>query len=85
MLNKVIKIERRDGYRLRIGFSDSSEGVHDFANLVAEQGEMIAPLRDPAFFGCVFHDCGVPTWPNGVDFCPDWLKAEMAEERNWRL
>jgi hypothetical protein len=38
---------------------------------------MIAPLRDPEFFARVTLDYGAPTWPNGYDMCPDWLRMEM--------
>lgn len=32
---------------------------------------MLAPLRDPAYFGAL-------TWPNGFDSAPEWLRREMA-------
>ena len=35
--------------------------------MIAEGGEMVEPLRDPAFFARVFLDVGILTWPNGFD------------------
>jgi len=72
---KVIEIEPIGGYRLRIAFSDGSSGEHDFSDLVAEPGPMVAPLRDPVFFRRAFPEMGVPTWPNGFDI--DAIKLHM--------
>jgi hypothetical protein len=34
-------------------------------------------LRDPAYFDRVFLEFGAPTWPNGFDVAPEWLRREM--------
>jgi uncharacterized protein DUF2442 len=82
MLTKVTRLERLGGFRLRVRFSDGSEGVHDFSSMVNEPGPMLEPLRDEAYFGRVFLEFGAPTWPNGFDIAPEWLRREMqaAEE-----
>jgi hypothetical protein len=67
-----------DGHKLRIRFSDGSEGVHDFSTMVGETGPMIEPLRDEAYFARAFLEFGAPTWPNGYDIAPEWLRREMA-------
>jgi len=77
MLTKVTQLEKLDGFRLRVRFNDGSEGVHDFTAMVNEPGPMIEPLRDPDYFGRVFLDFGAPTWPNGFDMAPEWLRREM--------
>ena len=74
----VAKIEKLGGYKLRIRFSDGSEGVHDFTAMVGETGPMVEPLRDEAYFARVFLEFGAPTWPNGYDIAPEWLRREMA-------
>src|SRR5262249_34897465 len=74
MLTKVTRLERLGGFRVR--FSDGSEGVHDFS-AVKEPGPMLQPLRDEAYFGRVFLEFGAPTWPNGFDVAPEWLRREM--------
>ena len=38
---------------------------------------MALPLKEPAYFARVFLEFGAPTWPNGYDMCPDWLRQEM--------
>jgi hypothetical protein len=78
MLTKITHLERLGGFRLRVRFNDGSEGVHDFASMVQEPGPMIAPLRDEVYFQRVFLEFGAPTWPNGFDIAPEWLRREMA-------
>jgi hypothetical protein len=78
MLTKVTSLEKLGGFRLRARFSDGSAGVHDFAALVDDPGPMLEPLRDEAYFARVFLEFGAPTWPNGFDIAPEWLRREMA-------
>jgi Protein of unknown function (DUF2442) len=77
MLTKVIRLEKLGRFRLRVRFSDGSGGVHDFAAMVQEPGSMLTPLRDEGHFDRVFLECGAPTWPNGFDIAPEWLRREM--------
>jgi len=70
-------LEKLGGFRLRVCFSDGSEGVHDFTPLVNELGPMLEPLRDEVYFARVFLEFGAPTWPNGFDIAPEWLRREM--------
>jgi hypothetical protein len=74
---KVTKIKCLGGYRLHAMFSDGTVGEHDFSALVAESGPMVEPLRDPAYFARVFLEDGAPTWPNGFDMDPEWLRREI--------
>jgi len=78
MRTKVTGLEKLGEYRLRIRFSDGSEGIHDFTAMVKEPGPMLEPLRDETYFARVFHEFGAPTWPNGLDISPEWLRREMA-------
>src|SRR5262245_44154486 len=43
----VIRLRPMDGYRLWLRFTDGSEGVRDLSDLLASDGPMIEPLRDP--------------------------------------
>jgi len=49
---------------------------------VAQAGPMGQPLRDPEYFGRAYLEDGAPTWPNGFDMCPDWLRAQIAATSN---
>jgi hypothetical protein len=77
MPTKAIRLEVLGSFRLRIRFSDGSEGVHDFAAMVQEPGSVLEPLRDEGYFARVFLEFGAPTWPNGFDIAPEWLRREM--------
>jgi hypothetical protein len=57
--------------------SATATGECDFSALAAQPGPMGEPLRDPAYFGRVFLEDGAPTWPNGFDMCPDWLRQQI--------
>lgn len=45
--------------------------------MIAQGGEMVEPLRDPAFFARVFLDDGILTWPNGFDLDSIALHADV--------
>lgn len=73
----VVLVKPVGGYRLRVAFSDGSAGVHDFSATVARDGEMVRPLKDPAFFERVFVELGALAWPNGFDLDPIALHDRM--------
>jgi hypothetical protein len=75
----VVSVKPLGGYRLRVAFSDGSVGEHDFSSTAARDGEMVKPLKDPAFFARVFVELGALTWPNGFDLDPIVLHHRMAE------
>ncbi len=74
---KVTETRALDERRLWVRFSNGREGVRDFADILAEGGVMVEPLRDPAMFRRVFLEFGVPSWPNGFDVDPIALYREM--------
>ncbi len=71
------RVERRGGYRLMLVFSDGTEGERDFSDLIGDGGEMVEPLRDPAFFAHIFLDDGILTSPNGSDLDSIALHMDM--------
>jgi hypothetical protein len=77
MMIKITKIKCLDGHRLRATFSDGMAGEYDFSAIVGGSGPMVEPLRDPAYFARVFLEDGAPTWPNGFDVAPGWLRREI--------
>jgi len=74
----VVSVKPMGGFRLRVAFSDGAVGVHDFSSTAAREGEMVRPLKDPAFFARVFVELGALTWPNGFDLDPIALHDRMA-------
>jgi hypothetical protein len=76
----VVRVKPLGGYRLRIEFSDGTSGERDFSAMVAREGEMLRPLKDPAFFARVFVELGALTWPNGFDLDTIALHDRMAAD-----
>lgn len=74
---KVVEARAVDDRRLWVRFSNGREGVRDFADIFAEGGVMVEPLRDPAMFRRVFLEFGTPCWPTGYDIDPIALYREM--------
>src|SRR6185312_7996789 len=75
----VVSVKHVGGYKLRVAFSDGSVGVHDFSATAARDGEMVRPLKDPAYFARVFVELGALAWPNGFDLDPIALHERMAK------
>ena len=74
----VRRIKRLSDYRLKVWFTDGLAGEWDFSDLARERGPMVEPFKDPAYFGRVFIEMGALTWPNGFDWSPEALHADMA-------
>jgi hypothetical protein len=74
----VLSVRAMERHRLRMRFSHGAEGVKDFTYLLGKTGEMVEPLKDQACFERVFVEMGAPTWPDGSDMAPEWLRREMA-------
>ncbi|WP_298100777.1 DUF2442 domain-containing protein [Brevundimonas sp.] len=78
-LPHVNKLERIGPYRLKLWFSDGLAGEWDFSELATrETGPMVEPFKDPDYFDRVFLEMGGLTWPNGYDWAPEALHADMA-------
>ena len=75
---EVLRLRPLEGHKLWLRFTDGSEGARDLSDILAKNGPMIEPLKSPEYFGRVFVETGVPTWPNGFDVAPEWLRREMA-------
>ena len=73
MFLHVERVTRKEGFELRLQFSD---GVVKDVDLSGElYGEVFEPLRDPVFFSQVKVNPDTRTieWPNGADFAPEFL------------
>jgi hypothetical protein len=81
----VEKLKALDGFQLWMRFSDGSEGVRNFVDILAEGGDVIEPIKDEAMFRRVFLSFGVPTWPSGLQLDPSNLHAELREAGQLRL
>jgi hypothetical protein len=75
----VLRLKALDGHRLWLRFSDGSEGVRDFADVIAAGGPMVEPLKAQDYFARAFVEMGTPTWPNGFDADPISLYMELRD------
>ena len=74
---RVLRVEVRDGYRLRLAFDDGTVTEADFSDDL--WGPLAEPLRDPGYFAQVRVDKESRTvvWPNGFDPDPDMLHGNQ--------
>jgi hypothetical protein len=77
-VSKVVRIKRLGYYRLKLWFSDGQTGEWDFTGLARRDTPMTRPFQDPSYFDRVFLETGALTWPNGYDWAPAALHADMA-------
>ncbi len=73
MFLHIERVDQKEGYELRLQFSD---GVVKDVDLSSElYGEVFEPLRDLDFFSKVkvSHETRTIEWPNGADFAPEYL------------
>ena len=75
----VLRLRPLEGHRLWLRFTDSSEGVRDLSDVIAQGGPMVEPLKSPEYFARVFVEMGAPTWPNGFDIDPINLYMELRD------
>jgi hypothetical protein len=84
-LVKVVELKIAGDHSLWVRFSDGSEGIRDFSDILAEGGEMVVPLGDPAFFSRAFLSFGVPSWPNGFDLDAIALHMELKDQGRLKM
>jgi len=72
LLVRVQGIERREGFKVNIRFTDGSSREVDLAPYL--RGPIFEPIRnDPVLFGSMQVEEGTIAWPNGADIDPDVL------------
>ena len=73
MYPKLLNAQYLEGYKVKLSFSDGSEGAVD---LSGELGEgVFEALRDLSYFRSfrVQQQFGTIEWENGADFAPEYL------------
>jgi hypothetical protein len=75
---RVVDVEHRGDFRLRLTFSDGLVRELDFDGV--PEGKLFAPLSDRTLFAQVSVDAvaGTIVWPNGTDLDPDVLRGDHA-------
>jgi hypothetical protein len=63
--------------RLRVRFSDGTEGEVDLKELIAaDHRPIVAELRNPAAFAAIRVELDTVVWANGFDLAPELLYAK---------
>ena len=72
-MNKIIEVKSLEDFLLVLKFSDGETKEINFKPLIGEG--ISAQLLDKEYFKKVAIDNGGGIeWPNGMDFCPNFLK-----------
>ena len=71
-MHTITEIKFRDGYNVLLTFENGVSKTADLKPFISNG--ISAPLKDPDYFklGSIEPGGGI-TWPNGYDFCPNYL------------
>jgi Protein of unknown function (DUF2442) len=75
---KVVHAQWAGDSKVALSFSDGSDGVYDFANVLAKDTVLTQPLRNVDTFKRFFLELGALCWPNGLEFSASKLHNELA-------
>ena len=67
---KLIEARYDKDFKIKLTFSDASEGVFDGAEFLKKSGPLLVALRTESFFKRAFIDAGALCWPNGLELSP---------------
>jgi hypothetical protein len=77
-MNKITAFKILEDYQIWLQFQDGESKVVDFTTLIGKG--ISAPLLDKLYFNQVSLDVGGGLeWPNGMDFCPNFLKEYTSD------
>ena len=72
-MNKIVAFTVLDQFNIKLQFQDGETKIIDFKPLIGRG--ISAKLSDASYFEKVSIDIGGGLeWPNGMDFCPNFLK-----------
>ncbi len=76
-MQDVVEARYMSGYKVWLQFEDGTSGEIDLSEELS--GPVFEPLRDVKYFAAfrVNRDTGTIEWPNGADFAPEFLLANL--------
>ena len=75
-MDRVVTVEALENHLLKIEFSDGFTKVIDLGSFIGKG--LSAALKDPFYFRQVHLEAGGGIcWPNGYDFCPNFLREDV--------
>ncbi|OFY67716.1 MAG: hypothetical protein A3H98_14760 [Bacteroidetes bacterium RIFCSPLOWO2_02_FULL_36_8] len=72
-MNKIVRIKILNNYRIRLKFNDGISKTVNFLPFIGK-GFTKEILKLNYFKKATIEPGGGIAWPNGYDFCPDFLK-----------
>ena len=83
---RVTKVQPLTNYRLKVKFTDGTEGFVKMSNLVmSDKAGIFANLKDLEIFNQVHIVDGAITWPGEIDLAPDAMYYEIKYKGEWIL
>lgn len=81
MILHTTDVTAHSGHRLQLRFNNGESGIVDLSDEL--DGEMFAPLNDPALFAtaCQHPVMRTVTWANGADLAPEFLLDLLNQQR----
>ena len=81
MILHTTEVTPLSDYRLYLRFNNGDAGEVDLSREL--EGEVFAPLRDPAQFATAYHHPVMRTvaWANGADLAPEYLLELMRRQQ----
>lgn len=75
-MDKVVSVRPLENYLLEVEFADGFRKVIDVKPFIG--AGISAALEEEAYFRQVtLEDGGGIAWPNGYDFCPNFLRQDL--------
>lgn len=72
-MNRIVALKILENYQIWLQFEDGESKIVDFTTLIGKG--ISAPLLNKEYFKQVTIESGGGLeWPNGMDFCPNFLK-----------
>lgn len=79
-MNRPTKVEALSDFRIRVAYSDGTEGVIDLSGDIGRG--VFTPLADEAFFRTVHvGQFGQIAWSEEIEICPDAAYDDITRDR----
>jgi hypothetical protein len=80
-MHKIVSVEPLSDYRLSLQFEDGLQRIVNIVPFIG--GGISAALKDEGFFQQVEIESGGGIyWPNGYDFCTNFLYEEVSSDES---
>ena len=82
---KLVHAQWVKDFEIALEFSDGSDGVYDFAQVLMRETALTLPLRRAGEFQRFFLELGALCWPHGLEFSGTSLRLDLLSARKLRI